>query len=373
MIMPANSNSSSDDARQGSSQENNQASEPPVSVVTPFYNTREFLPECIESVLRQSYRNWEYVLVDNCSTDGSSEIAQNYASRYPGKIRLVHTNSFLTQVQNYNFAISCIAPDSKYCKMVQADDWIFPECIRSMVEVAEAHPSVGIVGAYELAGESVDMDGLPYPSHEVSGRDVCRLYFLKNKYIFGTPTSLLLRSDLIRSRVPFYEERYAPFEDAHVCFDLLKTWTFGFVHQVLTYSRRDNESILTRARALGLLHFFRLAVVVAHGRDYLSAEEYDRCLKDAERRYFLHLSRCKLRGRDPDFWEFHRKGLASIKYSLDWRLFVKWTPRALLEKTWETFWAWRDKKSCVTADDDVESSDGPLTNEGKKTMTKTVT
>lgn len=326
---------------------------PFLSVVTPFFNTREFLPECIESVLGQSYNNWEYILVDNCSTDGSSEIAQEYASRYPEKIRLVRTTSFLTQVQNYNFALSCISPNSKYCKMVQADDWIFPDCVRSMVEVAEANPSVGIVGAYELAGEMVDLDGLPYPSIEVIGRDVCRLYFLKNKYLFGTPTSLLLRSDLVRSRVPFYEERFAPFEDAHVCFDLLRTCNFGFVHQILTYSRRDNESILSQARALGLLHFFRLAIVVAHGRDYLSVEEYDRCLKDAERRYFLYLSRCKMRGRDREFWDFHRNGLASLKYILDWRLLAKWIPRALLEKTWEAFWTQWDKGSSINLDDEI--------------------
>jgi glycosyltransferase involved in cell wall biosynthesis len=347
--MPIDSNGPAEQIRPGE----NLGSEPLVSVVTPFYNTREFLAECIESVLRQSYQNWEYVLVDNCSTDGSGEIAQRYACRYPEKIRLVHGNSFLTQVQNYNFAISCIRPDSRYCKMVQADDWIFPDCVSSMVKVAEAHPSVGIVGAYELAGESVELDGLPYPSDEVIGRDACRLYFLKNKYLFGTPTSLLLRSDLIRSHVPFYEERYAPFEDAHVCFDLLRACNFGFVHQVLTYSRRDNESILSRARALGLLLFFRLAVVVAHGPDYLSVEEHDRCLKDAKRRYFLYLSRCALRGRNREFWDFHRNGLASIDYSLDWRLLAKWIPRALLEKTWEAFWIQWDKGSSVNPDDDV--------------------
>jgi glycosyltransferase involved in cell wall biosynthesis len=126
---------------------------PFVSVVTPFYNTRDFLADCIESVLRQTYQNWEYVLVDNCSTDGSSEVAAHYASRFPGKIRLIHTESFLSQVQNYNFALSCISPSSRYCKMVQADDWLFPDCIRSMVEVAEGHPTVGIVAAYELEGD----------------------------------------------------------------------------------------------------------------------------------------------------------------------------------------------------------------------------
>ena len=103
---------------------------PLVSVVTPFYNTQDYLAECIESVLRQTYTNFEYILVNNRSTDGSSDIAQQYAARFPDKIRLFHTESFLTQVQNYNFGLSLISPDSKYCKMVQADDWIFPECLQ---------------------------------------------------------------------------------------------------------------------------------------------------------------------------------------------------------------------------------------------------
>ncbi len=49
-----------------------------VSVVTPVYNGEDFLVECIESVLRQSYSNWEYIIVNNCSTDRTLEIALNY-------------------------------------------------------------------------------------------------------------------------------------------------------------------------------------------------------------------------------------------------------------------------------------------------------
>src|SRR5262249_4091268 len=48
---------------------------PLVSVVTPFYNADEWLEECIESVLAQTFTHYEYVLLDNCSTDGSTEIA----------------------------------------------------------------------------------------------------------------------------------------------------------------------------------------------------------------------------------------------------------------------------------------------------------
>lgn len=322
-------------------------SSPLVSVVTPFYNTREYLSECIESVLRQTYGNWEYTLVDNCSNDGSSEIAAGYASRFPEKIRVIRTPSFLSQVQNYNFALSSISPLSKYCKMVQADDWIFPACIQSMVEVAEAHPTIGIVSAYELEGDELRLDGLPYPSPETSGRDICRLYFLKHTYLFGTPTSLLMRSDVVRSRNRFYDERFAPFEDGHACFDVLKNWNFGFVHQVLTYTRRQEGSIIAPLRSLGVVPFLHLSMLVAHGRDYLSDAEYADCLEKAERQYFVWLARLSFppRARMRELWKLHKKGLASANYDLNWTRLIRWFPRAIAEKCWSGAGRWFDGRS----------------------------
>ena len=324
-----------------------------VSFVTPFYNTRGFLAECIESVLRQTYQNWEYVLVDNCSTDGSSEIAETYAAQCD-RIRLARTDRFLPQVQNYNFAISCISPNSRYWKLVQADDWIFPDCVRSMVEVAEAHPRVGIVGAYALEGDRVTFRGIPYPIAEMTGREVCRMRLLdQGKYVFGTPTSLLVRSELLKSRVPFYEERYAPNEDFYACFDLLRTWNFGFVHQVLTYSRQDEESIWKRVLSLGALFQSNLGALVTYGRDYLSEEEYNTRMKQLEREYFLFLGQSVLKGRSQEFWKFHREGLALFNYRLDWRLLSKWTSLAFFEylanpkRTWDSFSAHRNKISSL--------------------------
>jgi glycosyltransferase involved in cell wall biosynthesis len=314
---------------------------PLVSYVTPFYNTEEYLAECIESVLRQTYGNWEYVLLNNCSTDNSLQIAEHYTREYPDRIRLEHNSEFLSQVQNFNRILRLMSPESRYCKFVQADDWLFSDCASRMIEVAEAHPSVGIVGAYQLEGNEVSLDGLPYPSPVLPGREVCRLYFLQGTYLFGTPTSLLMRSELVRSRQPFYEERYAPFEDGHACFDLMKTWDYAFVHQVLTFSRRQNDSILQRLRPFSFDLLLRFSMLVAHGRDFLSEQEYDRCLSAAKRRYFLYLARCAcaLHGNSKEFWEFHRTGLASVNYALGWRLLAKWVPRALIEKSWDTFWA----------------------------------
>ena len=124
------------------------------------------------------------------------------------------------------------------------------------------------------------------------------------------------------------------------------------MHQVLTYSRRDNESILLRILPFGFLLFSRLSILVEHGRNYLSTEEYNRCLKHAEREYFVYLTKsaCALRSQTQEFWEFHRNGLSALNYSLGWKILWKWIPRAVLEKAWDAFWRRWDKDSCPPSD-----------------------
>src|SRR5688572_13422291 len=100
-------------------------SQPLVSIVTPVYNEEQYLAECIESVLSQTYRNWDYTIVDNCSTDASLAIAQRYAAA-DARIRVIRNAQFLTALQNCNAALRQISPGSKYCKVVLGDDWIYP-------------------------------------------------------------------------------------------------------------------------------------------------------------------------------------------------------------------------------------------------------
>src|SRR6476646_9765013 len=134
---------------------------PLVSVVTPFYNSERDLARCIESVLDQRYPNFEYVLVDNQSTDGSHEIARSYAD-HDDRIRLLTTDRFLSQVENYNFALTQISADSRWCKIRQADDWLYPQCLAEMVAVGEASPTVGLVSSYSWRGEQILCLGLPH-------------------------------------------------------------------------------------------------------------------------------------------------------------------------------------------------------------------
>jgi len=290
--------------------------EPLVSVVTPVYNTEKYLSECIESVLRQSYTNWEYVILDNCSTDGSAEIARSYAARDP-RIRVVSNSVFLPVIQNWNTALRQISSESKYCKVVHADDWLFPNCLSEMVSLMEAHPSVGLTSSYRLVEAKVTLDGLPYPSTTVCGREICRGSLLKQFYVFGSPTSLLMRCDLVRRKHDFYNSANLH-ADTEVCFELLRDSDFGFVHQVLTFTRRHNEATTSYARRLNTFLAGDLTCLVRYGPEYLSNEEYQQRFRRAMNGYYRFLARKFLAGKaTQELWTYHRTELGKLGLKLD--------------------------------------------------------
>jgi glycosyltransferase involved in cell wall biosynthesis len=276
---------------------------PLVSIVTPVYNEEKHIGECLESLLSQTYQNWECVVANNCSTDGSGRIAREFADRDP-RIRVEDSSEFLRAVPNFNRALRKISPLGKYCKIVFADDWIFPECLEKMVAVAEEYPSVGVVGAYGLQGTEVMWTGLPYPSRFVSGREISRKLFLEDLYVLGTATSLLYRADLVRERDPFFDESNLH-SDSDSGLALLKSCDFGFVHQVLTFTRVRKGSLFAYSTGMNTFIAGRLHDLVAHGPDCLSAEEYAVCLRQKMAEYYRFLAASFVHRREKEFWKYH--------------------------------------------------------------------
>jgi hypothetical protein len=180
-----------------------------------------------------------------------------------------------------------------------------------MVEVAEANPSVGIVGAYRLDEDRVNLDGLPYPSTVVPGREICRWSLLGGPYIFGSPTSLLIRSDLIRTRKKFYNESNIH-ADLEACFDILQSADFGFVHHVLTFTRRHNETLTTFSRRFNTYLIANFIVLKKYGPIYLNREEYEKRLKLKIRNYHRFLARSIFEQREKDFWDYHKRALNNL-------------------------------------------------------------
>jgi len=286
----------------------NKLDQPLVSVITPVYNGAEYLVECIESVLAQTYQNWEYVIVDNRSTDETVQIARRYAAK-DRRIRVHENQEFLSAIANHNNALRQISPASKYCKVVFGDDWIFPECLEKMVALAEEHPTIGLVSAYALKGDEVAWDGLSYGSRFVSGHDICRRHFLQRLYVFGSATTVLYRADLIRDRRVFYNIANIH-ADTEVCFDLLRTSDFGFVHQVLTFTRVRPESLREMSNDLQTDLSGWLRTLTTFGRSFLNADEFETLLRQHLASYYRFLGKSLLRRRGKNFWAYHRKQLS---------------------------------------------------------------
>jgi glycosyltransferase involved in cell wall biosynthesis len=290
---------------------------PLVTVITPVYNGERYLERCIRSVLSQTYSCWEYIIVDNCSTDRTHAIAQE-AADLDSRVRVHKASEFRPIIANWNYALRQIPDSSKYCKVVHADDELFPECLERMVQVAEANPSVGLVGSYRLEGQRVLSWGLPYPQTVFNGRLVAAAAMRKEIAVFGTPSSTLIRSDIIRGSSGFYDEQFFH-ADTEVCYRVLREHDFGFVHQVLTTTRLHAESqssTVTERYWTGSSEF--LGMMRKHGSFFLDEQDFEAHYRKEESVLYRFLAR-QLGQFKLDVIRRHRNTLDKLRIPFSYR------------------------------------------------------
>ena len=315
---------------------------PLVSVVTPFYNSDDTLRACIESVLGQTYGHFEYLLVDNQSTDASPDIAASYAKR-DSRIRLVRNSAFVGQIANYNGALRLVSPDAHYVKMVQADDLIFPECIEKMVAVGQSNPGAAIISSYFLMGTTLSGSGIEWPIECVSGRDACRMQLLEKRFIFGSPTTLLYRANVVAKRQPFFCES-SLHDDTDLCYEVLANADMGFVHQVLSFTRVGNGGVLTGIEGFHWRVLESYLALRKYGPQFLSPEELERAIRPIRAEYFRVLGEANVLGREEEFWNYHRRGLATIGEKLPSSLSIAHhVARGVLKAAVKPKWLWKER------------------------------
>jgi glycosyltransferase involved in cell wall biosynthesis len=283
---------------------------PLVSVVTPVYNDAPFIEECMRSVLGQTYRDWEHTIADNASTDATPEIAARIAAE-DSRIRYLRFDEFVPANESYNRALRAVGPASEFCKVLSADDWLFPRCLEEMVTVATSSDAIGIVSAYRLAGNRVDLAGLPYSQTVFEGRDVLRRSLLDEISVLGSLTALLLRARLVRETDPFLDGRFEH-ADTEAAYRLLTNHDFGFAHQVLTYARRLPGTPYEESHRMNTFGPEYLCFLARYGPTTLAPAEYRRALRHGLRRLALWHSKQALRPsrlRQPEFFAFHERAL----------------------------------------------------------------
>lgn len=170
----------------------NQSTTPTISVIVPVYNTEKYLPRCIESVLAQTFVDWEMLLIDDGSTDASGSICDEYAAK-DERIRVFHKeNGGVSSARNLGLDNA----RGEWITFVDADDYIEENFLKSFEGNLDADLVVGNMIICEAGKSPSDID-----AHIVPGKYCPIQSVLKGnltKTVFCAPWGKLFRNDGIR-------------------------------------------------------------------------------------------------------------------------------------------------------------------------------
>jgi len=266
---------------------------PLVSIGVPVYNGEKYLEECLESILNQTYDQWECVICNNSSTDRTPAIAEKYVKK-DSRFKLLHTSELLSVTANWNFCFSYIDDASDYFKILPADDWLFPNFISEMVFLMEAHPEIDLCSSYRMVNRRVVGEGLDfYEGNVFNGKEILTKELKHELNITSAVNAILYRVDALKELdyypLIFQEESFHI--DTYLSYELLIKSNLGFVFQVLSYTRRHEDTITSNVsdRLNTTLYFREFSLHKYKILDASLEKEYDRTrLRYA---YFLLKSR----------------------------------------------------------------------------------
>lgn len=173
---------------------------PLVSVCMPVYNRGNYIRDCMESVLSQSFRDFEFVIVDDGSTDETPDIIGSYVDP---RIRCIHNK------HDYIGSCNLLLKEAKgkYIARIDSDDMMAPERLLVQFEYLEAHPEISVLGTgIKVVGDvdsSYDLSFLPEPTLE---------HMYKNGVGVANPSVMMRRADIARYKIE-YESEYIFAED----------------------------------------------------------------------------------------------------------------------------------------------------------------
>ena len=172
---------------------------PKVSIVIPAYNNVQYIAETLDSVLNQTYDDYEVVIADHSSVDGTMDVIQSYSSN--PKLRILSPTPTGGGAQaNWNRVSS--EAKGTYLKLVCGDDIIVPTAIAEQVAAFEAHPTAVLVASQRDVVDSSGRDfikgrGLQGITGIISGAKAVRAAVVAGTNIFGEPACVMFRRDLL--------------------------------------------------------------------------------------------------------------------------------------------------------------------------------
>ena len=177
---------------------------PPVSVVMPVYNSAHVVADAVESILHQTFGDFEFIIVDDGSTDSTEEILREYAA-LDGRIKLYNQENcgLIASLNRY-----CRVANGKYIARMDADDISLPARLEKQFRYLEAHSEVGVLGTWI---QDVDSNRTPIIEWPVPADPVVVRWFLFFGNCIAHP-SVMMRRELL-DRLGYYRPSAIHVED----------------------------------------------------------------------------------------------------------------------------------------------------------------
>ena len=259
------------------------------SVIVPIYNIEKYLRRCIDSVLAQSFTDYELILVDDGSPDNCPAICDAYAQK-DARIKVIHKeNGGLGYARNTGMEVAC----GEYVGFLDSDDYVGPEMYEALYTAAEKNDAdLAMSGVRFVGGNTFSQSGGDWEKHCVEEDTVFEGEGIKtlllgvvgalpheaddSRYGVSVCKNIFRRSVLCEKKVDFFSERKIISEDTLFMVDFIKCIKKAVAIHGAFYCYRRNDNSLSKSyradRPEKVMIF--LEELEAHLKDILPEEEY---------------------------------------------------------------------------------------------------
>ena len=278
-----------------------------ISIVIPVYNTEEYLSQCVDSILRQTYPDWQLILVDDGSTDRSGNICEGYVGK-DSRISVIHKqNGGVSSARNVGMA----AAKGEYLCFVDADDWLDPDFLSDF--------QVDKYGAdFYISGWHFNVYGKVFSSTRYREAYCCSVPDIRTEFLRqnlkanGYPWGKLYKLSIIRNHGIRFNEKLSINEDHLFVFQyyslaetLLVTDTAGYQYRVFDNSGRKKLSSLGHSYAeyMEISNSFRGCLARLNERWSFPADFYQDLLRTFVYSSRLRATECSCKNGNKAFAE----------------------------------------------------------------------
>ena len=211
---------------------------PAISVIVPMYNVEKYIANCLDSILAQTFKDFELILINDCSPDNSRQIAESYLDKFAGRLKIYDNekNLGVSLTRNKGLKIS----RGEYIFFIDSDDFITPTALEEMISLMKNYNAEVI---YIEKYFKADDDGKIFEKKITQGAKRVsiptfepdnlaeRVDYISRKNFWGTPWSKFIRRDFLLDNELFFPN-FVPCED-HI-------WTFGLFFFAKRFLRVPN-------------------------------------------------------------------------------------------------------------------------------------